>query len=84
MTKEKEERVISFAPKVKDKFNRNNKDICEDYLRSPQDFLIYQDSRLLFDSSVTDRSNIVFHENSFTLYGKMFTYKGIRIMKKLE
>jgi len=71
-----------YVPKSADKLNRSNKDICEDYLRSPQDFQIYQENRLIFDSETIDRSNIVFYDDHFNLYGKHFTYKGIKITKK--
>lgn len=66
----------------KENLNRSNKDICEDYLRSPRDFEIYFENTLLFDSFNSDRSNVIFFENSFSIYGKHFPYKGMVIKKK--
>jgi hypothetical protein len=73
-----------IKPRSTEKLDRTNKEICEDYLRSPQNFRIFHEDRLLFDSSLTDRANIVFYDDYFTLYGKSFRYNGMRITQKLS
>lgn len=65
----------------KEKLNLSNKEICEDYLRNPRNFNIYIDSNLLFDSRDNDRSNVKFYDNHFTVYGKEFSYKNMKIKK---
>jgi len=81
MTQEKTIKEKVQIPKSENKLNRSNKDICEDYLRSPINFKIYFENRVLFDSSASDRSNVIFYDNYFTVYGKNFPYKGMRITK---
>lgn len=55
---------------------------CEEYLRSPQHFLIYYNGKLVFDSSASDRNNLSFKDNYFTLYGKIFQYQNMLIKNK--
>lgn len=66
------------------KLYRCNNELCEDFLRSPENFQIFFNGRLIFDSSTTDRSNLQFFKNYFTLYSKSFPYKGMRIRKKIK
>jgi hypothetical protein len=66
----------------KEKLNLSNREICEDYLRSPRNFDIYIDNNLLFDSKDNDRSNVKFYDNHFTVYGKDFSYTNMKIKKK--
>ena len=82
MIQEKIEHDKIQVPKSQEKLNRSNKDICDDYLRSPNHFQIYFENRLLFDSFNSDRSNVIFYDNNFSIYGKLFPYKGMIIKKK--
>jgi GR25 family glycosyltransferase involved in LPS biosynthesis len=61
---------------------RSNQYMCEDYLRSNAPFVIYFNNRIIFDSTSTDKSNIKFEQNYFTLYGKIFPYQGMMIKRK--
>lgn len=60
----------------------NNQYVCEDYLRTNAPFVIYFNGRLLFDSTTTDKMNLRFERDHFTLYGKVFPYQGMMIKRK--
>ena len=60
----------------------SNQYTCEDYLRSKVPFVIFFNGRLIFDSQTTDKSNLNFEYNHFTLYGKVFPYQGMMIKRK--
>lgn len=57
-------------------------EICEDYLRSNVPFVIYYGGRIIFDSSMTDKMNLSFWQDHFTLYGKIFPYQNMLIKAK--
>jgi len=61
---------------------RSNQDVCEDYLRGDNPFQIFHSGRLLFDSEMSDKSNLFFTRDYFTLYGKTFPYIGMLIKRK--
>jgi hypothetical protein len=81
MVSERTIEVKDIKTTNKEKLNFSNKEICEDYLRSPMNFNIYIDDNLLFNSSDNDRSNVKFYDDHFTVYGKEFSYKNMRIRK---
>lgn len=60
----------------------SNQYMCEDYLRSNAPFVVFFNGRLIFDSHTTDKSNIRFERDHFSLYGKMFPYQGMMIKRK--
>jgi hypothetical protein len=60
----------------------SNQYMCEDYLRGNSPFVIYFNGRLIFDSQTTDKSNLRFDRDHFSLYGKVFTYQGMMIKRK--
>jgi len=60
----------------------SNQYTCEDYLRGKVPFVIFFNGRLIFDSQTTDKSNLTFEYNHFTLYGKVFPYQGMMIKRK--
>jgi hypothetical protein len=61
---------------------RSNQSMCEDYLRNNFPFVISFNNRVIFDSTFTDKSNLRFEQNYFTLYGKIFPYQGMMIKRK--
>lgn len=60
----------------------SNQDMCDEYLRNNYPFVIYYNGRLLFDSAITDKYNLNFNRDHFTLYGKVFSYNGMYIKRK--
>lgn len=73
LVEKEKEKIISYGP-------MNN---CVSYLNSKDHFQIFMSGRLIFDSSTTDRSNLSFFQNHFTLYGKRFMYHGMSIKRKI-
>ena len=61
---------------------KSNQDICEDFLRGNLPFIIYHNGRLLFDSDSSDKLNLYFYRDYFTLYGRQFSYQGMMIKRK--
>ena len=61
---------------------KSNKEICDEFLSGYQPFQIFYNNSLMFDSTSTDKRNLSFFEDGFSLYGRMFSYQGMRIMMK--
>lgn len=61
---------------------KSSQEICEDYVRLNIPFQIYQSGRLIFDSDTSDKRNLYFFREGFTLYGRNFSYQGMLIKRK--
>ena len=74
---------IPIIPQVvQQTYFKTQQNVCDDYLRSIYPFVIYYNGRLLFDSTSSDKNNLYFANDHFTLYGKYFPYGGMLIKRK--
>ena len=61
---------------------KSNQEICEDFVYGNLPFQIYHGGRLLFDSDTSDKLNLFFARDYFTLYGRQFSYQSMMIKRK--
>jgi len=61
---------------------KTHREICEDYLNGRFDFQVFHNGRVIFDSSLTDKINLRFFDNHFSLYGRNLSYQGMFIKRK--
>jgi len=69
-------------PKPQIDYVKSNQDICEDFVKGNLPFQIFHNNRLIFDSDSSDKMNLRFFRDSFTLYGRQFNYQGMLIKRK--
>jgi len=72
-----EEKIIQPVQIIK-----TEREICEEYLKSPVQFIIRHGSNIVFDSVTTGRENVIFFDDHFEIYGRPFSYRGMAIIKK--
>ena len=61
---------------------KNVRENCENYLRGILPFQIFYGNKVIFDSSSSDKINVNFFDDHFTLYGRVFSYRGMKIKNK--
>ncbi len=74
--------VVSPTSRPQIDYVKSNQDICEDFVKGNLPFQIYHNNRLIFDSDASDKMNLRFFRDSFTLYGRQFNYQGMLIKRK--
>lgn len=70
---------ISKSKDIQVQYNVGN--ILNRYVNSPNDFLIYKDNGLIFDSK-SNKQNISVYKDYFVVYGKSYDYNGVSIKNK--
>lgn len=73
---------VNYVMRIENMQSYSNQYMCDDYIRSAYPFIILHNGRLIFDSDSTDKNNLQFYQEHFTLYGKVFTYQGMLIRRK--
>ncbi len=66
------------------KIEQDNSDygILKRYLDSKYDFILLQNGIQIFDST-NNKQNIILNKNYFEIYGRIFSYNGLRIKEKI-
>jgi len=81
---EKEEKEMTNPIKEEKKvILKSNKELCESYIKDLKKFSLSINGEIMYDSSI-DKSNeypIKFENDYFILYGKKYSYNGLKIQK---
>ena len=61
---------------------KTQKEMCEEHLKLSGYFMIYSNNSLIFDSSTSSKENLTFFHDSFEVFGRRFSYRGMFIKRK--
>ena len=76
----KEIPVMKFEPKI---IAKSNKELYESYVKELKNFSLSINNEIIYDSSIdkSKESSIKFENDYFVLYGKKYSYNGLKIQK---
>lgn len=63
---------------------KSNKELYESYLKELKKFTLIMNGEVIYDSSIdkSKESPVKFENDFFVLYGKKYSYNGLKIQKK--
>ena len=72
--------IMKFEQKV---VVKSNKELYESYLKELKNFSLSLNSEIIYDSSIdkSKESPLKFENDYFVLYGKKYSYNGLKIQK---
>lgn len=78
--KDMPKKVQVILPKVEVK---SNKELYESYIRELKNFILSLNGDIIYDSSIdkSKESPLFFENDFFSLYGKKYSYNGLKIQK---
>jgi hypothetical protein len=76
----KEENINYYVPPAQSK---TNKELYESYIKGSKKFILTINSEVIYDSTIdkTGEMPLKFENEFFVLYGKKYSYNGLRIKK---